>query len=386
MFFDVLSVIKFSHVTLSLIFSTTNPANNSKIARPARPFFFLQTFGATTSSPTNPEIMERILFILIEFLQARDLYAISQTSHQGSNQVQTLLASLKRVYTLDPHMTVSDYNKARRHGVRTPSVAWATQTGNLEILQVVYPVSTHMRDFICLVDDVDFCDMAVVHGHLACLRYLRENPKPWPWDDTTTGSAAQHNQVACLKYAVENGCPVYITCIDTAAANGSMECLEYLHEQGIPWNKWTGSKAAQSGKLETLKFIHEHDGEITTTQAISAASSGHVHILKYLVEKKCPMSNEVLMYAAENGHTECVELLHPPTMQHANDQMARFKVPRQHTLLESVAELGHVKCLEAVHQSGHAWTPIVTEHVLKVGDPECIAYMNQRVYVKKYLN
>lgn len=48
------------------------------------------------------------------------------------------------------------------------------------------------------------CEQAASHGHLDCLKWLRQHGYPW---GRTSVYAYRHSQFDCLAWAIENGCP-----------------------------------------------------------------------------------------------------------------------------------------------------------------------------------
>jgi hypothetical protein len=100
------------------------------------------------------------------------------------------------------------------------------------------------------------CDAAARHGHLHCLKYLREQGCPAVYACTY---AAQYGHLDCLAYAHEKGCGWvgHLTCT-VAASNGRFECLKYAHEHGAPWSAATTTRAAVYGQYECLRYCVVH--------------------------------------------------------------------------------------------------------------------------------
>ncbi len=70
--------------------------------------------------------------------------------------------------------------------------------GNLEMVK--YCVANE-----CSIDTYP-CSFAALHGHLECLKYLREEAKA-PWDLKVLYQAHANKHLECLRYAVEKKCP-----------------------------------------------------------------------------------------------------------------------------------------------------------------------------------
>ena len=74
----------------------------------------------------------------------------------------------------------------------------AVHRGNLEMVK--YCVANE-----CPIDKYA-CAFAALHGHLECLKYLREEAKA-PWDLKVLYQAHANKHLECLRYAVEKKCP-----------------------------------------------------------------------------------------------------------------------------------------------------------------------------------
>ena len=79
-----------------------------------------------------------------------------------------------------------------------------------------------------------------------------------PWDERTCTVAAEGGHLACLKWARENGCPRDENTCREAAEVGHLECLKYAHENGCPWDEETCTSAVLCDELECLKYAHEN--------------------------------------------------------------------------------------------------------------------------------
>jgi len=49
--------------------------------------------------------------------------------------------------------------------------------------------------------------LAAEHGHLDCLKYLRETAKA-PWNSAAVREACENNHPECVQYLLDNDCPL----------------------------------------------------------------------------------------------------------------------------------------------------------------------------------
>ena len=77
--------------------------------------------------------------------------------------------------------------------------AWAAKNGHLHILEYLADRKFAFNTTACIA--------AAMHGHLDCLKYLRETAKA-PWDSWAVRDAHYYKQPECLQYLLDNNCPL----------------------------------------------------------------------------------------------------------------------------------------------------------------------------------
>ena len=183
-------------------------------------------------------------------------------------------------------------------------------------------------------------------GHLACLMYLHQNERAFPWNLYTIRNAISGNHVDCLQYLHENGCPwgTNMTGI-MAAEHGHLDCLIYLHKNGYP--------------VHIPHYTTTLDNYLT----FFAAKGGHLDGLRYLHEQGCPWNNLATDAAAEGGHLDCLQYLH--------EQGCPWNV----MTTSNTARCGQWNCLVYLHEQGCPWDEYAPYMAAKSGHLDCLIYL-----------
>lgn len=111
---------------------------------------------------------------------------------------------------------------------------------------------------------------ALSHGHLDCVKFLRQDGDIW--NESTSEFASLH--LDCLRYLHENGCPWNATVCKVASNRGRLECLRYAHEHGCPWHEETIPTALRTVRPEDLRY---------------ASQEGRRDCVLYAVDAGCPV-------------------------------------------------------------------------------------------------
>ena len=119
---------------------------------------------------------------------------------------------------------------------------------------VIYPYRTQVEEFCSSQSLVQWAiDMGcptgrlVTHcasrGHLGTLLWLRDEPRAYPWDESTCAGAARGGHLDVLKRirGMRSVCPWNENTCEEAAGAGHLEVLQWAREQSppCPWDEET---------------------------------------------------------------------------------------------------------------------------------------------------
>ena len=156
-----------------------------------------------------------------------------------------------------------------------------------------------------------FCWKVAETNKLELLKWAREE-KECKWDKWTIFAAAEQGNLEMVKYCVANECPINEYACANAALHGHLSCLKYLREEvKAPWDCWTADWAAENGHLHILEYLVERKyDKYNEVTCLYAAENGHLDCLKYLHETaKAPWDYMAVRGAHEQNQTECVQYL-----------------------------------------------------------------------------
>ena len=88
-------------------------------------------------------------------------------------------------------------------------------------IDMPHPISTPIS--ISLISDIPYRHLISISEHVLSL---------FPWDQSTTRSAAEHGHLEVLRWAREHGCPWNEDTCYYAARNGHLEVLQWAREHG----------------------------------------------------------------------------------------------------------------------------------------------------------
>jgi hypothetical protein len=181
----------------------------------------------------------------------------------------------------------------------------------LEVAWEHYPWGTWGHEYSEYRNESYFCWRVAQTNKLELLKWAREEKK-CKWDDRTIDAAAYRGNLEMVKYCVANECPIDEYACANAALKGHLACLKYLREEvKAPWNWRTAAWAALNGHLHILEYLVERKyDQFNRSACVNAATHGHLDCLKYLHETaKWPWDYRAVRYAHENEHPECVHYL-----------------------------------------------------------------------------
>ena len=181
----------------------------------------------------------------------------------------------------------------------------------LEFTWEHYPWGTYVRELEEDMDETYFCSRVARTNKLELLKWIREE-KQCGWDYRTIDMAANQGNLEMVKYCVANECPIDEVACANAALHGHLECLKYLREEAkAPWSWQTAMWAAGNGHLHILEYLVERKFDKFDEYACRwAAENGHLDCLKYLHETaKAPWTYRAVLEAHEQNQTECLQYL-----------------------------------------------------------------------------
>jgi hypothetical protein len=185
------------------------------------------------------------------------------------------------------------------------------------------------------------CCVAVDGGHLAALKWARENG--YPWTDTMCWSAASGGHLNILKWAWVNGCVGDSWVCWSAARGGHLETLKWVRANGCPWDEGTCQAAVGGGHLEVLQWARANGCPWDEGTCAVAARSGGLEALQWARANGCPWDNGTCYGAACGGHLEVL-------------QWARANgCPWDHRTCERAAIGGNLDILKWARTNGCPW-------------------------------
>lgn len=222
-----------------------------------------------------------------------------------------ILKYLEKTRVKSTHILDDTYlwSIAARHG-RIEIMKWLQVSGGYRIVDY-QPVGEAVKagqlealrwlicEQKCFFNERDTMSKAAEGGHLACMKFLREERVGGcAWDAATTSLAAKHGKLDCLKYAVDNGCQwMREDILRHAEHTGNVELLSwFIFDQGGKIRECTCEIVVVKGHLEMLKFIIENDlfnltdGEqlrdfFKRLHKLAADSHDEMKTVEYLSEK-----------------------------------------------------------------------------------------------------
>lgn len=146
--------------------------------------------------------------------------------------------------------------------------------------------------------DANMCSTAAENGHLAMLKWARD--EGFPWDVRTCSAAAKNGHNAILQWARETECPWDCETCDALASNRNLTMLQWAREKGcyMDGNVFTG--AAANGHLAVLQWARENGYPWGNNMGVMAAGNGHLEILQWLTSEGCPWDKRDGMNAASS--------------------------------------------------------------------------------------
>jgi hypothetical protein len=102
-----------------------------------------------------------------------------------------------------------------------------------------------------------FCWQVAHTNKLELLKWAREEKKS-KWDGRTIEAAAFKGNLEMVKYCVANECPICVLACANAALSGHLACLKYLREEAkAPWASLVLDFAHTNKHLECLRYAVE---------------------------------------------------------------------------------------------------------------------------------
>lgn len=229
----------------------------------------------------------------------------------------------------------------------------AVKGGHMDCLLYLY-------DHGCLGNPQEEKKVAIINGHLECLKFL-VNFSPADYIDSLT--AAREGQVECLRYLYDQGCmgnPQQEK--EIAIINGHLECLKFLVNFS-PADYRDNLTAAKEGQVECLKFIHSRGGHLNELVMSFAAEKGNKKCLEFLCSAGCPWDERATQVAAGHNHFDCLIFLHT------------HGCPWDKGATTAAAGRGNLNILKYLHQYGCPWDKWTTAAAACCETTECLDYL-----------
>ena len=179
--------------------------------------------------------------------------------------------------------------------------AYAALFGHLDCLKALHQLGCPWDERACMAAVSNGHLDRAEHGRAVarCLSYLHENE--CPWSVSTFVTAIKCNQLECLNYIqtkktfrmyrYSEACDLYAV----AASKGHLACLKFLKENAYPYGSGTATmEAAMKGHLECLIYLHQNGCPWNVWTTEYAAKYKHLDCLKYAYENGCPCDEKIV--------------------------------------------------------------------------------------------
>lgn len=181
---------------------------------------------------------------------------------------------------------------------------------------------------IVIQHDENSCRFAAVFGHLAWLKYLRENgcqltnelctictiyghfemlqylhQEACPWDDDICVIATRYGHLNILQYLHEEGCAWTEDLCEIAIKRGYLECLKYARENGCPHDdEHLANLAIETGQLAVLQYLYGDGFILNESVMTTAVSFGQLDIFCWAQQNNCPYVKKACILAATENN------------------------------------------------------------------------------------
>ena len=121
---------------------------------------------------------------------------------------------------------------------------------------------------------------------------------------------AKVGDVAELTRLHRSGSTLDSTVCDIAVINGHLDCIKYAHEHGCPFSRNIVSYAAMYGHLDCLQYVWEHGGTHTNSHQLimHCAMGGSLECLRFLFDKGVEMrTNDILVLQSIVNQEKCFD-------------------------------------------------------------------------------
>jgi hypothetical protein len=154
------------------------------------------------------------------------------------------------------------------------------------------PLSDIIHDFNRLKKDswcvftYSTCEGAAEGGHLAVLKYVRN--EGCEWDVTSIACyAAKSGSIEVVEWLrQQQDIEIVVGVLIWAAAAGQTAMCAYLHSAGFDWDTDACNEAALHGHLDTLRWLREHGCPWDVSEVCNnAAANGFPDIFDYIIER-----------------------------------------------------------------------------------------------------
>lgn len=140
-----------------------------------------------------------------------------------------------------------------------------------------------------------------------------------------------------IKYLYENGCPIPKTSsvVNKAVQYGYIKLLKLLHSYNFPWDESSTLTAAKYGNLECLKYLCDNGCQKSTELCSTALTYDNANIFRWTYQNDCFMEGDIVKNAITSCSVKCLayivkDKLTPITSEHiemAKEKNAKYILP-----------------------------------------------------------
>ena len=241
--------------------------------------------------------------------------------------------------------------------------AWAARRAQMDIVEWFLKARTNAA-VACMSDSV-LARAAAEGGHMALVQRLAAGVKHIDDSERVCDAAARHGHLALLKWLRENDFRMGPNVCAKAAKGGHLNVLLWVSTKCRKHDKWTFAAAASGGHMHILQRL---EGQFWTqdidTAAIAAAQAGHLHILEWLMNHRLyiPLGTSASLLAALGGHWHIVRWLHEKGH------------PWDERTCHVIAERGNLEMLQWARANGCPWDERVCASAASRGDLEMLQW------------
>jgi len=165
-------------------------------------------------------------------------------------------------------------------------------------LNYIIKNSIFLRQNLC--NKKNLCTKIVEYGNFEFLKIAIK--KKFPFDESTTATAAKKRYFGILKWLIKKGCPYDKRICSYTASNGDLDILKWAHEHDCPWDSNVCKYSARNGYLNCLIYANQNNCPWDSFVCDNACIGGYLDILRWAVENNCDFNVERCLKEAKNNN------------------------------------------------------------------------------------